>query len=359
MLKKIFIITVTVIALLYGAFQGSKHWLKSVLPDKSHFVAIKKTQIRDLPYVTDNVPNYRGKILAVVTSVDTMGDQKATGYEHTELARAYFVFVANGFEVDIASPKGGEPPVVLDGDDMGAYDHAFLNVPDIQSKVKNSIPLAQINPEDYEAVYFVGGKGTMFDFPNNPDIKRITKSIYQNNKVVSAVCHGPAALVNVTLDSGEYLLQNKKVSSFTNNEELTLIPNAKTIFPFLLEDKLIEQGAEFQAGRNFLEQVSQDGKIITGQNPWSVWRMAEMVVAEIGYQPKPRIQTTEENSIELLQVYYSQGYHQAEEFLQAKPDVFNTITLLQSGMIAIMEWELLTAVDIFKLTNTVKNLTTS
>ena len=140
--------TVTVIVLLYGAFQGGKNWLKSLLPEKSHFVAIKKTQLRDLPYVTDNVPNHRGKILAVVTSVDAMGDQLATGYEHTELAKAYLVFVANGFEVDIASPKGGEPTVVFDGEDMGAYDHAFLNDPVIQTKVKNSIPLAQIDPED-------------------------------------------------------------------------------------------------------------------------------------------------------------------------------------------------------------------
>ena len=113
--------------MLTGGAYGGKQWLLSLLPDKAHFDALKQTQTTDLSYVSENVPENRGKILAVVTSVDQMGKDKTTGYEHTELARAYWVFIANGFEVDFASPKGGKPPVVLDGEDMGAYDYAFLN----------------------------------------------------------------------------------------------------------------------------------------------------------------------------------------------------------------------------------------
>lgn len=134
MLKKIIITLVTLTVLGFGLVTGAKSWVKSLLPDKAHFVALKATKVSDLPYVTKNVPDYRGKILAVVTSVDKMGEDKATGYEHTELARAYWVFVANGFDVDIASPKGGKPPVVIDGEDMGAYDFAFLNDEAIQQK---------------------------------------------------------------------------------------------------------------------------------------------------------------------------------------------------------------------------------
>ena len=356
MLKKILIASAIVVVVGMGTFQGAKQWLKGLLPDKAHFQALKQTQTRDLAYVTENTPAYRGKILAVVTSVDTMGEGKETGYEHTELARAYWVFTANGFEVDIASPKGGKPPVVIDGEDMGAYDYAFLNDKGIQNKIDNSIPLADIEPLEYEAVYYVGGKGTMFDFPDNEDVQRITKALYQNGKVVSAVCHGPAALVNVQLDNGEMLLANKRVSGFTNEEELLLIPEAEDVFPFLLEDKLIEQGAQFKGGSNFLNQVSQDGKLITGQNPWSVWEMSEMVIKELGYEPKPRVRTPEEYSVELLLTYEKFGLDVAREQLRQQPESYQQILLVMHGVMAFMQFEIGKGLDIINLAEDLKEL---
>jgi len=356
MLKKIAIISVTLIVLVTGSLYGAKTWIKSLLPEKAHFVAIKNTQVSDLPYITQNIPTSRGKILAVVTSVDTMGQDKETGYEHTELARAYWVFTANGFTVDIASPKGGKAPVVIDGEDMGAYDYAFLNDETMQQRVASTIALADVNPDDYEAVYFVGGKGTMFDFPNNPDVQNIAKSLYQNNKVVSAVCHGPAALVNVELDNGEMLLANKKVSGFTNEEELFLIPDAKEIFPFLLEDKLIAQGAQFQAGTTYLEKVTQDGKLITGQNPWSVWTLAEKVVAELGYQPKVRERTPEEYAIELLMTYDAHGFDAAVIELKQKPQAYQRVLILMHSILAFMQFELSKGFDLLGLAKQLKQL---
>ena len=362
MLKKILISILVLISVVAGSLYGGKEYLKSLLPEKAHFQALKQTQTSDLPYLTENIPASRGKILAVVTSVDIMGlDQKTgegekTGYEHTELARAYWVFIANGFEVDIASPKGGKPPVVIDGEDMGAYDYAFLNDPAIQNKIDNSIPLANIDPLDYEAVYFVGGKGTMFDFPDNKDVQRITKALYQNGKVVSAVCHGPAALVNVQLDNGEMLLANKRVSGFTNEEELTLIPDAKEIFPFLLEDKLIEKGAQFQAGTTYLEKVSQDGKLITGQNPWSVWTMSEMVVKELGYEPKARIRTPEEFSVELLQTYEKYGLETAKKELRKQPKSYQRVLVVMHAVLAFMQYEIGKGSDILSLAKELKEL---
>jgi len=356
MLKKIIISVVILVILVAGLGYGTKSYVKSLLPEKAHFVAIKQTQMSDLPYVTQNIPAYRGKILAVVTSVDKMGQDKDTGYEHTELARAYWVFTANGFDVDIASPKGGKPPVVIDGEDMGAYDYAFLNDEAIQQKVANSIALAEVNPSDYEAVYFVGGKGTMFDFPDNPYVQNIAKTLYQNNKVVSAVCHGPSALVNVKLDNGEMLLSSKKVSGFTNDEELFLIPDAKQIFPFLLEDKLIAQGAQFQPGATYLEKVTQDGKLITGQNPWSVWTLAEQVVAEIGYQPKAREWTPEEHAIELLMTYDSHGFDVATAELKQKPQAYQRILILMHSILAFMQFEVNKGVDLIRLVDQIKQL---
>ena len=356
MLKKLIIISITIIALVAGSLFGAKTWVKSLLPEKAHFVAIKKTQVKDLPYITKNIPEYRGKVLAVVTSVNKMAEDQDTGYEHTELARAYWVFTANGFDVDIASPKGGKPPVVIDGEDMGAYDYAFLNDGSIQKKVANSIALANIKPNDYEAVYFVGGKGTMFDFPDNKYVQNIAKTLYQNNKVVSAVCHGPSALVNVKLDDGKMLLANKQVSGFTNEEELFLIPEAKKIFPFLLEDKLVEQGAQFKAGTTYLEKVTQDGKLITGQNPWSVWTLAEMVVAELGYQPKARERTPEEHAVELLLTYDSHGFDVAKTELKQKPQAYQRILIVMHSILAFMQLDISKGVDLLSLANELKQL---
>lgn len=360
MIKKILISITLIIAIGAGSLWGAKNWVMSLLPDKAHFTTLKQTQTADLTYVNQNVPEYRGKILAIVTSVDTMGgnigEEKSTGYEHTELARAYWVFVANGFDVDFASPQGGKPPVVIDGEDMGAYDYAFLNDQDIQQRIDQSIALADIDPSDYEAVYYVGGKGTMFDFPDNPDIQRITKSMYQDGKVISAVCHGPAALVNVTLDNGKQLLANKRVSGFTNEEELILIPEAESLFPFLLEDKITAQGANFEAGLTYLEQVIQDGKLITGQNPWSVWKMAELVVAELGYAPKPRIRTPEEYSVDLLMTYKVSGFDAAIQEMRIQPEKYQRILILMHSILAFMQWDISAGIDLIRLTNEMKNL---
>ncbi|TMO88550.1 type 1 glutamine amidotransferase domain-containing protein [Pseudoalteromonas spongiae] len=354
MIKKL-VITIAVIAAIgIASLYGTKTWLKSLLPDKAHFTALKNTQVNDLPYITENPAPYRGKILAVVTSIDKMGQDEPTGYEHTELARAYWVFTANGFKVDIASPKGGKPPVVIDGEDMGAYDYAFLNDKTIQAQVANTLLLSQVDPNDYQAVYFVGGKGTMFDFPNNSDVKRITKALYQNNKVVSAVCHGPAALVNVTLDDGSHLLEGKTVSGFTNEEELFLIPDAKTLFPFLLEDKLIARGATFQPGPQYLEQVVQDGKLITGQNPWSVWTLAERVVAELGYTPKPRALTGEEHSIRLLKTYQQNGLAAAKADIANNPKAHQQILVVMHAILAFMQLDIGKGFDLLSLAKAIK-----
>jgi len=352
MLKKILIVIVTIVALVFSGVA----WLRSILPNKSQFVAVKQSQVADLPYVTQNVPEYRGKILAVVTSANKKTDGTDTGYEHTELARAYWVFVANGFEVDIASPKGGLAPVVVDGDDMGAFDYAFLNDAGTQEKVANTLALADVSAQDYEAVYFVGGKGSMYDFPDNPDVQRITKTLYQQGKVVSAVCHGPAALVNVKLDDGSWLVENKAVSGFTNVEELTLIPDAKEIFPFLLQNKLTNRGANYQEGMPYLEQVSHDGKLITGQNPWSVWKMAELVVTELGYEPKPRERTREEYAVDLLKIYEQHGLDKARSLLEQNPKSYQELFIIMHSLVAFMQLELGKGIDLIRLANAQKNM---
>lgn len=349
MLKKILLGLFTVLVLL-GAFF---FWFISLLdgiPVSSEF---KDTKPQQLPYLAAPPPAYRGKILAVVTSTAQMGlSGKSTGYELTELARAYYVFQANGFEVDIASPLGGNPPAVLDDDDMRAFDFAFLNDALAQQKLNNSLALAEVQPLAYEAVYFVGGKGTMWDFPDNPHIQNLVRTLYERQKVVGAVCHGPAALVNVTLSDGSSLVEQRQISSFTNSEELFLIPDAQQVFPFLLEDKLKARGAEFVAASDYLQQVSVDGQLVTGQNPWSVWQLAEDMVRQLGYTPVAREKTAEELSVQVLGTYEKLGYNKAraqlESMLQQGKKPGRELLAVHS-FLAVMQRQLGKALDVLAL----------
>ena len=307
------IVLVSIVVLLFGF----GFWFMNLIPSGINRDDLEATKPENISYLSENTIAHRGKVLAVVTSMDVMGSTgKRTGYELTELARAYYVFQANGFEVDVASPLGGKPSAIIDDDDMGAIDFAFMNDTIAQYKINHTIPIDHVNANEYQAIFFAGGKGAMFDFPQNTTIQAIIRDYYQSGKVIGAVCHGPAALVNVTLDDGVMLLKDKQVSSFTNEEELLLIPEAEAIFPFLLQDKLVAQGANFSQGNMYLEKVSQDRNLVTGQNPWSTWAVAEMMIQQMGYVPKKREITPEENSVKILSVYQEQGYAEAKETIK-------------------------------------------
>lgn len=347
------IVSVIMILILFGV------WVMSFLPPEDE--GLKDSQVANLDYVIKDVPSFRGKILAVVTSTDQMGTSgKLTGYELTELARAYYVFKANGFEVDVASPLGGQPPMVIDDDDMGVFDYAFLNDPIAQQKITYSLALQDVDFEVYEAVYFVGGKGAMYDFPDNKYIQALIQDYHAKNKVIGAVCHGPAALVNVILDNGEAFLKNKTVSGFTNEEELLLLSEAASIFPFLLQDKLIEQGANFNEGTMYLEQISQDGKLVTGQNPWSVWALSEAMIKQLGYTPKQRKLTSEEHTVQVLYTYKTKGLEQASDLIKElsanKQQPLSRALLIDHSMVAIIQVDFGTYKDIMSLVSYAKEL---
>ena len=332
------VVSLLILLILFGI------WFINLLPLEDMKKDLSASKIENISYLSDNIIPKRGKILAVVTSSKTMGDSgKSTGYELTELSRAYYIFKANGFEVDVASPLGGKPPVVIDDDDMGTFDYAFLNDSIAQYKTSHTIAINDVKAEDYQAVFFVGGKGAMFDFPENKKIQSIIRDYYQSGKVVGAVCHGPAALVNVTLDNGRHLLENKTVSSFTNKEELLLIPDAKSIFPFLLQDKLASQGASFNEGAMYLETISHDKNLVTGQNPWSTWKLAETMIKKMGYTPKHRQITGEENAGKVLLAYEKEGSEKAKELIdkliQEKKPV-DRLLIASHSTIAAMKGEI-------------------
>ena len=299
------------------------------------------------------VEDSRGKILIVVTSETEMGESgKPTGYEHTELSRAYYVFTVNGFEVDIASPKGGEPRAVIDDEDMGPLDYAFLNDPEAIAKAKNTLPLEVIDGDEYQAAFFVGGKGTMWDFPDNPYIHQLVRDYAAADKLLGAVCHGPAALANVVLDDGQPFLAGKPVTGFTNEEELFLIPKARELFPFLLEDRMREQGAEVVVGIPYLENVAVTDGLVTGQNPWSVYATAEAMIEKLGYLPVARQATGDENSVDVLMQYHllgKVGARQAMDTLVAAGEALNRNLIIMHGLVAFMRWQLKSGLELLVL----------
>lgn len=279
----------------------------------------------------------RGRVLAVVTSTGHLGDSgRNAGYELTELSRAYYTFLANGYEVDIASPRGGEPPVNIDEDDIGAADYAFLNDPLTRAKVAATLPLAEVDPSAYAAVYFVGGKGTMFDFPGDPHVARIVRGVYGSGGVVGAVCHGPAALLGVVLEDGTPLLRGRRVTGFTNEEELFLIEDARAVFPFLLQDGLEQAGARFVEGAMYLDNTVVDGRVVTGQNPWSTWSVAEAMVRALGHEPVARERSGEELAVRVLDAYRREGMDAALR-LRAQLPAADTRLLLVHALVAAMQ----------------------
>ena len=301
------------------------------LPDPASTVA-------DLDFMRHPAPA-RGKVLAVVTSSEHLGNSgRRGGFELTELSRAYYTFVANGYEVDIASPRGGKPLLRTD-DDMAEADYTFLNDPQVMKKLHATLPLATLEPGNYAAVYFVGGKGTMFDFPDDPAIPHIVRTIHQSGGVIGAVCHGPAALLNVTLDDGTPLLRGRRVTGFTNAEELFLIKNAREVFPFLLQDALQQAGARFVEGPMYLDNTVIDGRLITGQNPWSTWSVAEAMVQVMGHAPVSRQRTREELAVQLMGSYRRDGMAAALKLGKSLPGADKRL-LLMHALVADMQGNL-------------------
>lgn len=223
------------------------------------------------------------KVLIVLTSHGELGrTRRKTGYFLAEVAHPYKVFADAGYAVDFVSPKGGEPP--MEGADLGdPVQKDFLENQEIRIKLRNTLRPNQIDPRAYEAVFFAGGHGTMWDFPGNEGLKSIARTIYENEGVVSAVCHGPAAFVDLKLTNGRYLVESKTVSCFTDDEETQV--ELSDIVPFLLETRLAERGAKIVKAPPMQEMVAVSGRLVTGQNPVSSAGVAAKVVEELSRRP--------------------------------------------------------------------------
>ena len=212
-------------------------------------------------------------ILMIVTSHDRINDEHQTGIWFEEFSVPYNKFLQQGYKVTVTSPSGGDAP--LDANSLQDYQATEEN--ENAKAALKSLPALDdsYQASDYDAVFFPGGHGTMFDLPDNPHIQRLIHDTYVAGKPLAAVCHGPACLVNVIADNVA-LIKGKKIAAFTDSEERAV--QLDKLMPFMLETKLRELGAEFVPAEDWADNTVVDGNLITGQNPQSSGSAADAVI---------------------------------------------------------------------------------
>lgn len=228
------------------------------------------------------------KVLAVLTNRDSYETGERTGLWLSELTHFYDALTGAGCEVVTASPKGGRIPLdprSLKSLYMDDSARTFLELPERKPMLEETRPLSGIQAETYAAIFFAGGHGTMWDFRDDPDIRRLITDVYESGGVVGAVCHGVAALVSATDRQGNSLVARRAVTGFSNIEETLLDKHSKV--PYLLERELVGRGALYSRGwLPFLPYAVADGRIVTGQNPQSTRAVAKLMLAVL--QDKPQ-----------------------------------------------------------------------
>ena len=222
------------------------------------------------------------KVLFVVTSHEELGTTgKKTGYYLSEVSHTWKVLNDAGYTIDFVSPKGGKSPV--DGFDLtDSINKEFWENKTYHKKIENTMKPEEVKTADYGAIFYAGGHGTMWDFKDDVKLAEIAAHIYEKKGVVAAICHGPAALVDIKLSNGNYLVSGKKISGFTNEEEESI--ELTKIMPFLLETALIERGAIFEKADLWQAKVSSDQRVVTGQNPASATGVGQAILQELELQ---------------------------------------------------------------------------
>jgi putative intracellular protease/amidase len=223
------------------------------------------------------------KVLMVLTSHDRLGDTgQPTGFWLEEFAAPYYVLKDAGAEITIASPKGGAPPVDPKSDDPKAQTPAmqrFREDPGAQRALANTVKLSTVSADDYDAVFYPGGHGPLWDLADDPNSIALIERLYAEGKPVAAVCHGPAVLRQAKAPDGTPLVKGKRVTGFTNSEEAAV--GLTDVVPFLVEDALKANGGKYSKGADWADYAVVDGNLITGQNPASSESTARALLKQL------------------------------------------------------------------------------
>ncbi len=220
------------------------------------------------------------KILMVLTSQDQMGDTgHKTGFWLEEFTAPYYVFRDAGADITLASPKGGQPPVDPNSEAEDALTDTtrrFQQDAHAKESLASTKKLADVDMNDFDAIFYPGGHGPLWDLVNDAKSVALIKTAYEQDKVIGAVCHAPAVFRDVEVKPGQNLVGGRNVTGFSNSEEEAV--GLTKVVPFLLEDMLKEKTATYTRGDDFTPHIVVDGKLITGQNPPSSEGTAKAVI---------------------------------------------------------------------------------
>jgi putative intracellular protease/amidase len=226
--------------------------------------------------------NKMKKVLFVLTSHSELGNTgEKTGFWIEEFAAPYYELADKGVVIDIATPLGGQPPIDPKSDDPSAATEdtkRFDKDTELKAKLSKTHKLTEVKESDYDAVFYPGGHGPLWDLATDENSSALIASFYTNNKPVAFVCHSPAVLKNVKVN-GEYLVKGKKVTGFSNTEEAAV--GLTDVVPFLLEDALKADGATYSKVADWNPYAVEDGLLITGQNPASSKLVAEKLLHQL------------------------------------------------------------------------------
>ncbi len=222
-------------------------------------------------------------ILFVLTSHDQLGNTgMKTGFWIEEFASPYYYLADKGANIILASPKGGQPPIDPTSSKPENQTEATIRFNEdekLQEQLSKTIVLGDVSAADYDAVFYPGGHGPLWDLAVSETSAKLIERFYNADKPVAFVCHAPAALKNVKAISGEPLVKGKKVTGFSNSEEALV--NLTSVVPFLLEDMLVNNGGVYSKLPDFEPYAIEDGLLITGQNPASSEKVAELLYAQL------------------------------------------------------------------------------
>ena len=246
-------------------------------------------------------PADQPKVLLVASSYGVADDPKKPGMEFDEYSMAYQL-LSPQVQLELASPKGGKVDVG-EYNKTKPYNAAVLASPDAMRLLANSKKLSDIKAKDYQAVLVLGGKGAMFDLAEHQPLQQLLADMAAQQKIIAAVCHGPAALLHVKNADGSLLLQGKKVAGFSNQEETMFAKEMLQLYPFLLQDGLTKAGALYQHTGPMLPLVVQDGKLITGQNPFSTPALVDAILTQLELNIATRQAYPDEQAVRIIQQF--------------------------------------------------------
>lgn len=216
----------------------------------------------------------------VLTSHSELGNTgKQTGFWIEEFAAPYYILADAGIEVTLASPNGGQPPIDPKSaapDAQTAATQRFDKDEALKQQLAHTQKLSEIRAEEFDAVFFPGGHGPLWDLTVDPDAIRLVEAFWRAKKPVAAVCHAPAVLLNAKEANGEPLVKGKRVTGFTNTEEEAV--QLTNVVPFLLEDELKHKGGVYSRKEDWAAYAIKDGLLITGQNPASSANAANLLL---------------------------------------------------------------------------------